>query len=180
MNLDWLALSGNELTGPIPTELGSLKNLRWLDLSYNWGLAAGPLPPGLEQSSLEELDIFVTRACAPAAWQEWLATIEFYGPPCDAEGDVTIDVAVVYTPSAVEAAGSAAAIEAAIDLMIAETNEAYARAGWTSAWRWWAGPKCRIPRRAASSTSAVSRIRRTATSTRCTICATGSGRTSCT
>ena len=43
--------------------------------------------------------------------------------------DVTIAIAVVYTPAAREAAGGAAAIEAAIDLMAAETNQAYAASG---------------------------------------------------
>ena len=123
-----LDLSRNALTGPLPAALGSLTNLERLDLSYTWGLS-GPLPAGLEQSALEELDVFVTRTCAPAAWQEWLATIEFLGPLCGAEPDVTIDVAVVYTPAAREAAGGTAGIEAAIDLMVAETNQAYAASG---------------------------------------------------
>ena len=127
-SLQWLDLSRNNLTGEIPAELGSLANLERLDLSYAWGLS-GPLPDGLEQSALEELDVFVTRACAPAAWQEWLATIAFLGPLCGVEPDVTIDVAVVYTPAAREAAGGSAAIEAAIDLMVAETNQAYAASG---------------------------------------------------
>ncbi len=127
-NLTRLELGGNDLTGPIPAELGSLTNLERLDLSYNWGLA-GPLPSGLELSSLEELDFFVTQACAPDDWREWLATIEFYGPPCGAGADLEIDIAVVYTPAAREAAGGASAIEAEIDLMIAETNEAYAASG---------------------------------------------------
>ena len=127
-NLEWLDLSDNDLTGPIPAELGNLMNLERLDLSHAWSLS-GALPAGLEQSALEELDVFVTRTCAPPAWREWLATIEFYGPLCEAETDGTIDVAVVYTPAALEAAGGAAAIEASIDLMIAETNEAYAASG---------------------------------------------------
>ena len=128
VNLDTLHLSQNDLSGSIPAELGKLVNLVRLDLSYTWGLS-GPLPSGLETAPLEALDIFVTRMCAPAAWQEWLATIEFYGPLCEAGTDVTIDVAVVYTPAAREAASGAAAITAEIDLMIAETNEAYAASG---------------------------------------------------
>ena len=127
-NLETLDLSHGDLTGPIPAELGSLANLETLDLSYNWGLS-GSLPAGLEQSALKELNIFVTRTCAPAAWGEWLATVEFWGPACDAGPDVTIDIAVVYTPAAREAAGGAAGIEAEIDLWIAETNEAYAASG---------------------------------------------------
>ncbi len=129
VNLGWLDLGGNELTGPIPAELGNLVNLEWLGLSYNWGLS-GPLPSGLETAPIEALDIFVTRTCAPAAWQEWLATIEFYGPLCETGADVTVDVAVIYTPAAREAAGGGgAAIEAEIDLLIAETNQAYATSG---------------------------------------------------
>ena len=128
VNLESLSLGGNDLTGPVPGELGSLTDLRWLDLSYNWGLS-GSLPSGLESSRLKQLDIFVTQACAPAALQDWLATIEFYGPLCEAGTDVTIDVAVIYTPAAREDAGSRAAIEADIDLMIAETNQAFATSG---------------------------------------------------
>ncbi|MCY4509452.1 MAG: M12 family metallo-peptidase, partial [Acidobacteria bacterium] len=127
-SLGELDLGANDLTGPIPAELGRLENLERLDLSYSWGLS-GPLPAGLEQSALEELDFFVTQTCAPGAWDEWLATIEFWGPSCEAEPDVTIDVAVVYTPAARERAGGGAGIEAAVDLMIAETNEAYAASG---------------------------------------------------
>ena len=129
VNLERLGLGGNDLTGPIPDELGNLVNLERLGLSYNWGLS-GPLPSGLETAPLEALDIFVTRTCAPAAWQEWLATIEFYGLLCETGADVTIDVAVIYTPAAREAAGGGgAAIEAEIDLLIAETNQAYATSG---------------------------------------------------
>ncbi len=128
VGLEELSLHENELTGRLPIELGNLASIERLDLSYNWGLS-GPLPAGLEQSALEELDVFVTQTCAPASWDEWLPTIEFWGPSCEAEPDVTIDIAVVYTPAAREAAGGAAGIEAEIDLWIAETNEAYAASG---------------------------------------------------
>ena len=152
VNLEWLGLSGNELTGPVPAWLGNLTGLRWLHLerndltgpipdelghlvnlerlglSYNWGLS-GPLPSGLESSGLEVLDIFVTQACAPAAAQDWLETIVFVGRLCDAEPEITIDVAVVYTPAVREEAGGTAEISAVIDLMIAETNQAYAESG---------------------------------------------------
>ena len=127
-SLRTLDLSLNDLSGPVPNSLGNLGSLERLDLSYAWGLS-GPLPAGLEQSALGELDVLVTGTCAPAAWQEWLATIEFLGPLCGSDRDVTIDVAVAYTPAAREAAGGTAAIEAEIDLMIAETNEAYAASG---------------------------------------------------
>ena len=46
----------------------------------------------------------------------------------DADGSV-IDVAVFYTPAARRAEGGTTAIEALIDLMIAETNQAYADSG---------------------------------------------------
>ena len=127
-NLRWLYLSGIGLTGPVPAALGNLANLEKLYLSYNWGVS-GSLPSGLRRAPLEELDILVTKTCAPAAWQDWLATIDFTGRLCGAETDVEIDVAVVYTPAARDAAGGAAAIEAEIDLMVAETNAAYETSG---------------------------------------------------
>ena len=128
---------------------------------------------GLERSRLEELDIFVTRACAQAAWQDWLQTIEFYGSRCGARTDVTIDVAVVYTPAARESAGGGAAVEAAIDLMIAEANEAYVASGLDHR-------LALVARSEVPYNSCESGIRRTDTWTSCTPCATVSGPTSCT
>ena len=122
-----LDLAGTALTGPIPDELGNLVNLERLNLDYAWGVS-GPLPAGLRQSNLERLRLFATRACTPAAWREWLETIDFEGRACEA-APVTIDVAVVYTPAAREEAGGTAAIEAVIDLMVAETNQAYEAGG---------------------------------------------------
>ena len=122
-----LDLAGTALTGPIPDELGNLVNLERLNLDYAWGVS-GPLPAGLRQSNLERLRLFATRACTPGAWREWLETIDFEGRACEAP-PVTIDVAVVYTPAAREEAGGTAAIEAVIDLMVAETNEAYEAGG---------------------------------------------------
>ena len=123
-----LSLRDNDLTGAIPDALGRLANLERLDLAYAWGLS-GPLPAGLERSRLELLDVFVTGACAPAAWRDWLATISFYGPLCGPAADVTVDVAVLHTGAAREAAGGAAELAAEIDLMIAETNQAYEASG---------------------------------------------------
>ena len=126
-NLEALYLGWNDLTGPIPGALGGL-DLEHLNLAYNWGVS-GSLPSGLRQADLEHLDILVTQACAPAAWRDRLATIDFTGRLCGAETDVEIDVAVVYTPAARDAAGGVAAIRAEIDLMVAETNEAYEESG---------------------------------------------------
>lgn len=127
-NLERLYLDGNDLTGSASLWLGNLTRLRRLDLSYLWGVS-GSLPPGLRSAeSLERLDIAVTQTCAPAAWRDWLATIEFTGRLCGDEA-VTIDVAVVYTPAAREAAGGTAGIKATIDLMVDETNQAYAASG---------------------------------------------------
>ena len=123
--LQRLYLGSNALTGAVPGELGSLSNLERLDVSYNWGLS-GPLPHELRLTSLEELDIFVTPACAPAAWEDWLETIEFYGRLCGPATDATIDVAVLYTTAAHTASGN---IEAVIDLMVAETNQALQTSG---------------------------------------------------
>ena len=129
VNLRGLGLHTNDLAGPIPASLGSLINLEALFLSNNWGLT-GPLPQDLRSSPLERLGIFATPTCAPAVWRDWLRTIEvFNGRLCGARTDVTIDVAVVYTPGAREAAGGVAAIEAEIDLMVAETNQAYEASG---------------------------------------------------
>ena len=150
-NLDTLHLQGNALTGPMPVELGRLANLTelslgendlsgpvprelaGLDLTHlslvgNWGVS-GVLPSDLRLARLETLDLFVTQACAPAAWRARLAAIDFRGPLCGTGTDVTIDVAVVYTPAARDAAGGTAAIDAEIDLRIAETNRAYDASG---------------------------------------------------
>lgn len=126
--LESLYLSSNDFRGPIPQGLGSLANLEQLNIAYNWGLS-GSLPFASGQSTLERLDIFLTQTCAPVAWRDWLKTIDFTGRLCGAATDVEIDVAVVYTPEARDAAGGVAAIEAEIDLMVAETNQAYAASG---------------------------------------------------
>ncbi|MCY4506224.1 MAG: M12 family metallo-peptidase, partial [Acidobacteria bacterium] len=91
---------------------------------------SGPLPSALHRGPEDaNLNVFVSRVCAPAEWRDWLETIEFKGRLCDEDHDVTIDVAVVHTPAAREAAGGADAIAALIDLMVAETNQAYAASG---------------------------------------------------
>ena len=128
VNLRDVGIDRNDLTGPIPQELGGLANLERLSIAYNWGLS-GSLPSAWGRSTLERLDIFLTPTCAPVAWRDWLKTIDFTGRLCGAATDVEIDVAVVYTRAARDAAGGVAAIEAEIDLMVAETNQAYETSG---------------------------------------------------
>ncbi len=120
-----LWLGSNDLTGPVPGGLGSLTDLELLDVSYNWGLS-GPLPPALRRASLDEIDIFVTPICAPAAWEDWLETITFRGRLCETAGDATIDLAVIYTPAARTAVAD---IEVVIDLRVRETNQALQGSG---------------------------------------------------
>ena len=127
--LDQLYFNSNSLTGPVPADLGTRESLSTLDLSYNWGLS-GPLPSALHRGPEDaNLNVFVSRVCAPAEWRDWLETVRFKGRLCDEDPGVTIDVAVVYTPAAREAAGGADEIEAVIDLMVAEANQAYAASG---------------------------------------------------
>ena len=128
VRLERLSLHQNDFRGSIPGELGRLMNLEQLYLDYNWGLS-GPLPARLRSQTLERLGVFATRTCAPAAWRDWLETITFSGRLCETGTDVTIDVAVVYTPAARLASGGAAAIEAEIDLAVSETNQAYRTSG---------------------------------------------------
>lgn len=127
-NLGVLSLYGNGLAGTVPDELALLTNLSHLYLAGNFGLS-GPLPAEWQLPDLEQLDIFLTQNCAPEAWQEQLETIEFEGAVCGTEEDRTVDVAVVYTPSARAAAGGTDAVEAEIDLMIAVTNQAFQDSG---------------------------------------------------
>ncbi|MYA07023.1 MAG: PKD domain-containing protein [Holophagales bacterium] len=133
--LTTLSLGGNSLTGVVPAALANAGALEKLDFSFNFGLS-GALPSGLANlSDLSELDIHGTALCAPAdsAFQTWLSTITFHssGRVCgtDPVAQPTIDVAVFYTPGAREAAGGQSGIESVIDLMVAETNQAYMDGG---------------------------------------------------
>ena len=127
--LEELSLAGTALSGPVPDALQRLSSLESLYLNHAWGLS-GPLPPGLRRlPDLTSLNVFLSQSCAPADWEDWLATIDFVGRVCGAGPEATIDVAVVYTPAARAAAGGPAAIEAVIDLMIAETNQAFEASG---------------------------------------------------
>ena len=135
-SLQSLYLWGNQLSGATPMELGALPNLQSLHLGFNPDLA-GTLPPGLQRLPLSTLDLMATYVCVPedAEFQDWLATIDSFfpsgvicgRPPVDAMP--MIDVAVFFTPAARRRAGGDAEIEALIDLMIAETNQAYQDSG---------------------------------------------------
>ncbi len=123
--LQRLNLCCNALASRVPGSLGSLPELDRMDLSYNRGLS-GPLPPELRHTSLDEMDVFATPVCAPAAWEDWLETIVFHGRLCETATDATIDLAVVYTPAVRAVSGN---IEAVIDLMVLETNQALRASG---------------------------------------------------
>ena len=122
---------GNDLSGAIPDAMQRLVNLQTLVLSRNSALA-GVLPDWLRNlSSLSDLNAHHTGLCAPrdAAFQGWLTTIQFGGLTCPPGTDSVIDVAVFYTPAAKEDRGGTDRIKAAIDLMVAETNQAYLDSG---------------------------------------------------
>ena len=127
-----LELQENGLNGTLPTELENLTHLESLLLDRNYALM-GPLPDGLrELSALATVDLTDTELCAPedAAFQDWTATISsFSGLICPPESQTVIDVAVFYTPLARDEAGGSAAIKTQIDLMAAETNQAYRASG---------------------------------------------------
>ena len=135
-NLQSLNLESNYLSGPIPEEVERLSGLQRLEIAFNEELA-GPLPPGLQRlPDLAVATLSGTDVCVPAdaAFRDWTTTIRFFGSSgrvCGAPVPVetVIDVAVFYTPAARLAEGGTAAIEAVIDLMIAETNQAYAESG---------------------------------------------------
>ncbi len=128
-----LDLSGNQLSGSIPPELANLTSLLHLNFSVNQ--LSGMLPWWLQQLPLKSLNLMATSVCVPAdaELERWLATIEYLpsGLTCGQSLSEmsTIDVALFYTPAARRRAGGAAEIEAAMDLLIAETNRAYEESG---------------------------------------------------
>ena len=134
-NLQYLTLWGNELSGEIPPELGDLTNLIGLRIGFNPNLT-GTIPRQLLQLTLPVLNLMATAVCVPLdeEFQEWLATINIFTPSgaiCGRlpEAMTSIDVAVFYTPAARRLAGGTAEIEAEIDLLVAETNQAYEDSG---------------------------------------------------
>ena len=80
-----LKLNNNQLTGPIPEELGNLANLLFLYLNGNNGLT-GTIPPELENlSNLQVFDVRNTGLSCVTAGSElhtWLATINSRGAVC--------------------------------------------------------------------------------------------------
>ena len=135
INLQSLSLDGNRIGGTIPPELAGLTALRRLNLGFTPDLT-GTIPLRLQRLPLQTLNLMATSVCVPedAEFQEWLAMIERFtpsglpcGPPADAMS--SIDILVVYTPAARRIAGGTAEIKAIIDLMIAETNQAYLDSG---------------------------------------------------
>ena len=86
-NLQLLYLADNELSGEIPAELGDLASLQYLYLDDNE--LTGEIPPELASlAQLQVFDIRNTGLCAPsdAAFQAWLATINFQGSVCVSGG----------------------------------------------------------------------------------------------
>ena len=81
--IEELRLSANGLTGMIGAELSVLTRLTGLYLNDNE--LTGMIPPELENlTQLQVFDISNTGLCAPsgAAFQAWLATIDFQGAVC--------------------------------------------------------------------------------------------------
>ena len=71
-----LHLSDNQLSGSIPPELAKLDSLRVLVLGKNRELT-GPLPPGLIQTELGQLNMSSTDLCIPntSAFMQWRSGI---------------------------------------------------------------------------------------------------------
>ena len=87
-NLTFLRLNENNLTGPIPPALGDLSRLESLQLAYN--NLTGPLPLSLTNlRRLEDLSIENNAglcASADAAFQAWLATVDYFTGDTCADG----------------------------------------------------------------------------------------------
>ena len=130
-----LELGGNQLSGAIPPQLAALTSLQTLDLGFNPELA-GVVPSGLRLLPLYTVRLIATKVCLPenAELQRWFSADSFTasglkcGRPAPAMS--SIDVAVLYTSAARSQAGGTAEMEAKIDLLIAEANQAYADSGY--------------------------------------------------
>ena len=75
-SLERLDLSHVGLRGKVPPQLGNLKNLRWLNISYN--VFEGSIPREFINLKLEKFDWRATQQlCAPAdaEFQAWLNAI---------------------------------------------------------------------------------------------------------
>ncbi|MDE0625940.1 MAG: M12 family metallo-peptidase [Bryobacterales bacterium] len=129
--LGGLYLLGNRLTGSVPSELGSLEELERLWLADND--LGGTLPVSLAHlTKLEQLLAYGNEVCAPRlpGFQFWLANVSFQGVNCPPDDRSIVDVAVFYNQAArAELGGWRVGVRAEIDLMIAETNRAYAIGG---------------------------------------------------
>ena len=134
-DLRGLRLGSTRLAGPVPAALGNLPHLEVLDLAFNERLT-GPIPARLRERPLADLDLRGSMICLPAeaafrTWSETIARFRSSGLTCGEPVPAvsTIDLAVFYTSAASVGAGGTAAIEAVIDLMVAETNQAFEASG---------------------------------------------------
>ena len=126
-----LDLWDNGLDGTLPTDLENLARLESLQLARNYALT-GTLPSGVrELSDLETVGIDRTELCVAddTTLEAWLEKVSFTGLVCPPAEQSVIDVAVFYTPLARARAGGTDEIETTIDLMAAETNQAYRTSG---------------------------------------------------
>ena len=121
-----LNLKANDLTGAIPAVLGGMAMLRTLRLNRN--SLSGSFPGRFPV--LDGLNLLRSGACLPEGLFS-LEELSYVGPICtpDSNTESLITVAVFYTPAAQLGQGGTAEIETLIDLMIAESNVAYADSG---------------------------------------------------
>ncbi|MCY4647085.1 MAG: Ig-like domain-containing protein [Gammaproteobacteria bacterium] len=82
--LEELRLSVNDLTGSIPPELGNLTRLTFLSLAGND--LTGPIPPELANlPNLEQL-LLPGGVCVPADLLDWAVGLRVSAYPCESEG----------------------------------------------------------------------------------------------